>query len=313
MVLWLNKKILGIVFIILIKSCLCAQIGMEAPSYKDYQDPDRFEKFKKRRVLVGAWQIHKLKEEGALVVKLKTNKLLIDQLKKQGNYELALQKQLEQFAINRNIMFAYRENFTFCNVYFIYSHFSDSLLNGCRQGVFLDTNLTIDPSIKMTEGFYIVAEKDFAYSSSIGFIEEKLARSVKEGGNPIRMMAIVLKNKYGHQLKSPMPYSIEEKTFSDVRYPYQISYVSSDSGAVSIRFPIKRTYFSDLKNAPLSVIINRHENGYTITSIKLKKESSYEKSSAAVGRLNEDLFEIYKTYPKPDIERVKYLIKPFLY
>lgn len=312
MVLWLNK-ILGIAFIVLVKSCLCAQIGMEAPSYQDYQDPDQFEKFKKRRVLVGAWQIHKLKEEGALVVKLKTNKLLIDQLKKQGKHELALEKQLEQFAINRNTMFAYRENITFCNVYFIYSHFGDSLLNGCRQGIFLDTNLKVNPNIKMTESFYIVAEKDFAYSSSIGFVEEPFARSVKESGNPVKMMAIVLKNKYGHQLKSPMPYSIKETNFNTVSYPFQISYVLTDSGAVSINFPIKRTYFSDLKNTPLPIFNKRLENGCTITSIKLKKEYSYEKLSIAVDQLNENLFETLKTYPKPDLKRVRYPIKPFLY
>lgn len=313
MVRLLNKKTLVLIFTVLLRSGLSAQIGAETPSYQDYKDPEQFEKFKKKRIIIGAWQIHKLKEEGALVIKLKTNNLLIDQLKKQGKYELALEKQLEQFAINRNTMFAYLENITFCKVYFIYSNSSDSLLNGCRQGIFLDTNLTVDPNIKMNESFYLIAEKDFAYSSSIGFVEERFAKSVKETGNPIKMMAIVLKNKYGHQLKNPMPYSIKEVDFSTVNYPFEISYVSVDSGAVAIGFPIKRTYFTDLKNKQLPALINRQEKGRVITNVKLKKENSYEKLSIAVDQLNENLFETYKTYPKPDIGRVKYPIKPFLY
>lgn len=313
MVHLLNKKTLFLVFIVLIKNCVCAQVGMEAPSYQDYKDPEQFEKFKKKRIIIGAWQVHKLKEEGALVVKLKTNNLLIDQLKKQGKYELALEKQLEQFAINRNTMFAYLENLTFCKIYFIYSNSSDSMLNGCRQGIFLDTNLTVDPNIKMTESFYLIAEKDFAYSSSIGFVEEQFARSVKETGNPIKMMAIVLKNKYGHQLKNPMPYSVKEVDFSTVSYPFEISYFSNDSGAVAVNFPIKRTYFIDLKNKSLPAFNKHQENGRVQTSVKLKKECSYEKLSIAVDQLNENLFETYKNYPKPDIGRVKYPIKPFLY
>ena len=290
-----------------------AQDGVEPPVYKDYKDPDQFEKFRKRRITVAAWQINMLKDEGAIVVKLKTNNILIDQLIKQGNHQLAIEKQLEQFAINRNTMFAYLENFTFCKIYFMYSTSSDSLLNGARQGIFLDTNLTVDPTIVMKEKFYIIAERDIAYSSSIGFVIEDSARYVKESGNPIRLMAIVLKNKYGHQLKAPFPYAIKEANFTAANYIFPIQYTPSPSGATSIAYTINRTFLQDLKTKPEQKVIKRNESGRITTSVKLKKELTYEKLSNAVTQLNEDLKHLYQAYPKPDVTRIKSEVKLFLY
>lgn len=290
-----------------------AQDNDHIPAYKDYKDPEQFEKFRRRRIVVGAWQINMLKEEGAIVVKLKTNKLLIDELRKSGNTGLALEKQLEQFAINRNTMFAYLENFTFCKVYFIYSSSSDSLLNGSRNGIFLDSNLVPDPSIVMNEKFYLIAERDFAYTSSIGFVKEDSARFIKETGNPIKQMAIVLKNKYGHQLKSPVPYAIKEKSFSATNYVMPISYRPAPEGATSVNFPVNRTYLADLKTTPSKKILTKTTEDRVYTQVKLKKEFTYEKQSLYVTQLNDELNQMYKDYPKPDPKRIRADIKPFLY
>lgn len=314
MVRWLNNRWLLVKLLVVAGCAFFAQTSGETPVYKDYKDPEQFDKFRKRRIIVAAWQIHKLKEEGAIVVKLKTNGILIRELLKSGKKNLAVEKQLEQFAINRNTMFAFKENFNFCKVYFIYSHHSDTLLDGCRQGIFLDTNLVEDPTISMPEKFYIISESDFAYSSSIGFVREDSARFVKEEGNPIKHMAIVLKNKYGHQLKSPMPYSVKENSFSGEGYPFPIKYRDDPAaGANSIVFPIRRTYFEDRKANPNLKLSLEGGGGFSVTSVKLKKESTYEKLSSAVSQLNANLEEAYQTYPKPDITRVRIEILPFLY
>jgi|GEM_PF-677224 len=310
----LNKQTLVLIFSLLFsRSFFCQNGGYEAPVYKDYKDPVQFEKFHRRSVVVGAWQINTLKEEGAIVVKLKTNKILIDQLLKQGNTRLAIEKQLEQFAVNRNTMFAFIENFSFCKVYFMYSTHSDSLLNGARQGIFLDTNLTVDPSIVMNEKYYIIAERDMAFSSSIGFVREDSARSVREEGNPVRMMAIILKNKYGHQLKSPMPYATREKNFTAAKYPFPIKYTPTPEGASDILFVINRTYLEDLKTKVEQKIVRKVENNTITTNVTLRKEHTYEKLSVAVAQLNDNLFQTYKNYPKPDISRIKPEIRLFLY
>jgi len=281
---------------------------------KDYKDPDQFEKFNKRRVTIGAWQVHQLRE-GALVVRLKTNKLLIDELLKNGNSGLALEKQLEQFAINKNTMFAYRENFNFCKLYFIYSNSSDSLLNGTRQGIFLDTNLTVDPAIVMQETFYLLAERDYAYNSSIGFVVEDSARIIKERGNPVKEMAVIVKNKYGHQLKNPFPYFVKEKNFMDAGYNFPIQVRSGAGGSTSIIFVINRTYLEDIKNnkpEPKNTPIKKESSSFSGT-IKLKKQFTYEKLSLEVGELNDNLLNFYNSYPKPDMSKMQGGVKPFLY
>lgn len=177
----------------------------------DYKDNSQFSHFLKRRNAVSKWQINQLKN-GALMVRLHTNKTLIEGLRKMGKADLATQKEHEMMAINKNIVLAFSKNYTFSKVYFFFSQFSDTLLNGARSGIFLDTNLTIDPSIIMHEKFYLIAERDDIYNSSIGYVKEDTARFVKEVGNSSREAAIIIKNKYGHQLKEPFPFYIINKS-----------------------------------------------------------------------------------------------------
>ncbi|PBQ32123.1 hypothetical protein CNR22_10180 [Sphingobacteriaceae bacterium] len=311
---WLNNKFAVLFFCLFSGNFLFAQIGTEPAVYKDYKDPEQFDNFRRTRLVVGAWQINTLKEKGAIVVKLKTSKLLIDELLKQGNQSLALEKQLELFAVNRNTLFAYKENLNFCKVYFMYSNYSDSLLNGKRDGIFLDTNLVIDPSIKMKEEFYIIAESDFAYSSSIGFVPEDSARTIKETGNPIKLMAVVLKNKYGHQLKSPMPYATRDINFSPTNYFFPVSYTPAQNGlATAIYFPVNRTFLRDLKENPDNKTVLTKNDVNVVTKVKLKKEYTYEKISSSISQLNISLYETFKEYPKPDVNRINSKIKPLLY
>jgi len=59
---------------------------------KEYKDSKQFENFYKRRNAIGKWQINQLKN-GALLVRLQTNKTLIEGLKKMGKADLAAQKE----------------------------------------------------------------------------------------------------------------------------------------------------------------------------------------------------------------------------
>src|SRR5687768_11119873 len=92
---WLSKKIVFVLIAVLICELGQSQVVTGEPTRggKDYKDPKQHEKFYKRRNVIGAWQINKLKQ-GALVVRLKTNKMAIDELKKAGNTDLALEKEL---------------------------------------------------------------------------------------------------------------------------------------------------------------------------------------------------------------------------
>lgn len=314
MVQWSNKYWLFFVLWLAIARPAFCQFEDKELNEKDYKDPNEFEKFYRRRHLIAAWQINQLRDSGALVVRLKTNKLLIDELNRSGKSELATQKQLEQFAINKNLMFAYLENFRFCKVYFIFSNSSDTLLNGARKGMFLDTNLTVDPAIIMSEKFYLIAERDYAYNSSIGFVREDSARVVKESGNPVKEMAIVVKNKYGHQLKQPFPYYIKEKNFMDAGYNFPIKYEQKEGEPLNIMFAVDRQYLERLKNRPGQPEYRTvTKNNITSTNVKIKKQFTYEKLSLEVTELNDNFISFYKSSPRPDFNRVKTDIRPFLY
>jgi hypothetical protein len=142
---------------------------------QEYKDQEQFKNFYSRRNEIGKWQINQLKN-GALLVRLHTNKNVIESLKKMGKADLATRKELELMAVNKNIVMAFTRFYKFSKVYFFFSDRSDTLLKGARSGIFLDTNLVIDPKIEMKENFYLLAEQDDAYNSSIGFVKEDTAR-----------------------------------------------------------------------------------------------------------------------------------------
>lgn len=307
MALWLNKFFIALLTLIFSTQSIYSQVG-ERSNEKDYKDSKQFQKFHRTKQIVGAWQINELKE-GALVVRLKTNKLLIDELIKLGNTALAKEKQIEQFAINKNTMFAYKDYLTFCKVYFMYSHSSDSLLKGVRNGIFLDTNLLPDPSITMTEKFYLIAERDRALSSSIGFVPEDSAQLVQERGNPIKMMAILVKNKYGHQLKGPFPYSVTEFSFDSGLAELPLYLLPYGRGGMGVTIVINRKIFSE----PDSIQPRQKEKINRLPVVRVKKEFTYGKLSERVQQFNDNLFATYKKHPKPDINRIDQKIRPFLY
>jgi hypothetical protein len=260
--------------------------------------------------VIAAWQINELKQ-GAIVVRLKTNKALIDELKKQGKDKLALEKQKEQYAINMNTIHAYKDKFDFCKVYFIMSNSSDSLLNGVRSGIFLDTNMNVDPTITMNEKFYLLAERDYGYNSSIGFVKEDSARKVVETGNPVKEMAVVLKNKYGHQLKGPFPYFVKEKNFLDATFDLPITVNTDASGNSTFVYTPDRTYLADLKEKSKGVKMAPKTTGNA--RAKVKKQFTYEKIAEVVDQLNDNLNQFYRGNTKPDLTRLEDDVRPFLY
>ncbi len=277
----------------------------------DYKDPEQFKNYNKRSKVVSAWQIAKLRE-GAIVVRLRNNQNLIEQLIKAGKPELAKEKLMEQFAINKNTMFAYLDNLTYCKLYFIYSNSSDSLMNGTRKGIFLDTNLTINSEIELKESYYILAERDYGFNSSIGFVKEDSAKFVKEHGTAVRMMAVILKNKYGHQMKDPFPYLVKEKNFMDSNLDFPITVLESESGT-QFQFKVYKTYFADLAEDPKNRSKYMVRVGGNVHVVHLKKQFTYEKIAEAVTQLNVGLERFYKHAQTIDEKKLDKKFFPYLY
>ena len=273
MALSLNKFL----FIVFLFSSLAGFSQSDADNVfrpKEYKDPEQFENFYKRRNAIAKWQINQLKN-GALCVRLHNHKTLIDGLKKMGKADLAAQKEYEMLAVNKNIVIAFTKYYTFSKVYFFFSSNSDTLLKGAREGIFLDTNLVVDSKIRMNENFYLLAEADQVYNSSIGFVKEDTAKYMKENGNASKEAAMVIKNKYGHQLKDPFPFFVTNKsTVTGTRY--------------------------------VNVLI-----GTRTVPVELEKKQRVERHYAYVSYLNKYFNKFYaenKDYEVNDPE-----IKPFLY
>lgn len=307
----LNKFLFSVLFLIYLGGLLSAQGSRLDFTSSDYKDPEQFKNFNKRRHVIAVWQINELKK-GALVVRLKTNKLLIEQLKKSDRPELAQEKLLEQYAINKNTMMAYLDKFTFCKLYFIYSNSSDSLQNGSRSGIFLDTNLRIDNNIELHEPFYMLAERDYAYNSSIGFIKEDSAKYIKERGNAVRQMAVVIKNKYGHQLVSPFPYLIKEKNFTDATLNFSITVKQSAKGP-EIAYTVDKTYFEDITLDPNNKTKRTVKETETVKIVKLQKQFIYEKIAIAIDDLDAQLKRFYQASPNIEVNKLDKKFIPYLY
>jgi hypothetical protein len=180
--------------------------GIKSPKYKDYNNDSTFNYFARYRDDVAKAQINALKNGGALLVRLKTNYATISKLKTAGKADLATQIERETAMNNKLIVRAYTNVFKFCPVYFFYSTVSDSVKHKQLSGIFLDTNLNVNPSIVCNASFYLVAEMGTLYSSSIGLLTEPEAAKATEQGTGFKDFAIVVKNRYFIQLHEPFPY-----------------------------------------------------------------------------------------------------------
>lgn len=298
----LNKHFI-LFFLLAVAGCVSGQDEDYKPPVKDYRDVASFDDYRTKSYAVAAWQIARLKQ-GALVVRLKTNGAAIRALQQDGNKTLAEKKKAETFVINKNIMNAYLNHFRFCAVYFIYSNSSDSLQKGIRSGIFLDSNLQINPSIVLAEKYYLLAERDMVYTSSIGFVPQDTAAKVKETGNAIKEMSIVLKNKYGHQLKKPFPFYIKDKTYSD--FYYRGIAQPAMGGKIYIWVSNENTY---LKKKVLS---DYAANGAPIP-VEIRKHNLYKIYKTQVRELNDRLEYYYKESGGANMAEPKAFVAPYCY
>ncbi|MES2565358.1 MAG: hypothetical protein V4565_00730 [Bacteroidota bacterium] len=274
MALKLNK----IFFILCVLSCQNTfsqeNDGPKPPKVTDYKNDSSYTNYNNLRYKVAQAQINLLKNDGALLVRLKTNANTIAKLKTAGNIDLATQVERETMLKNKTIIASYQQEFTFCPVYFFYSNFSDSVKHKNIQGIFVDSNLLVNPNIVCNATFYLIAEADKVYNSSLGIVPESEASKAIESGTPTREAAIVLKNRYFIQLHKPFPFfQIKGNTEPSIMISHNVAYFNLSE----LQSQVKK-YMSSQEAKPL---------------LKLK---------GCVSALNEDLFSFYaknKGYTMP--------------
>ncbi|MEW6773720.1 MAG: hypothetical protein AB1304_06960 [Bacteroidota bacterium] len=191
-----------------LKFLLTLLILITSNIYSQNNNDYQFYKFRQRRILLANWQINQLADSGALIVRLKSNRKVIEMLKAQQKLKTAKEVELSTYSENKKIVSAFARNYKFSKLYFMYDYSSDSLLKGFRKGFFLDTNLNRNPDIELKEKFYLIAERGSLVESHLGLIPDSLATKVSESGPTSKEVAIIVKNKYGIQLKHPFPYYV---------------------------------------------------------------------------------------------------------
>ncbi|MES2761963.1 MAG: hypothetical protein V4677_07150 [Bacteroidota bacterium] len=205
MALRLNN-ILILAFLVFGLSAFSQEDDTKPPKVDNYKTDSSFANFDKLRFTVARAQITLLKDSGALLVRLKTNANTIKRLKTAGNIDLATQVERETQLNNKTMMRAYRNEFKFCPVYFFTSDYSDSVKHKSLAGIFVDSNLVVDPTIVCKASFYLIAEQGSIYESSLGIVSESKASTAVERGTSTKEASIVVKNRYFIQLHKPFPY-----------------------------------------------------------------------------------------------------------
>jgi len=92
-----------------------------------------------------------------IVVRFKKSAQKIALLQKQ-NHKKALALQAEMQKEREEYVSAFKDIFTYCPVYFMYTDASVALLDGQRSGFLLDQNLMIDSSIVLPTKTFLIAD-----------------------------------------------------------------------------------------------------------------------------------------------------------
>jgi len=154
-----------------------------------------------------------LLKNGALLVRLQTKENSISALREAGNEKVASQVAEKQIAFNKNIISAFRKNFTFCDVYFFESRYSEMVLNGrYDQVVFVNDSLQADPNIKCTKEFltaeFSVLEADTAAYFESDYFGYGGANKSYHGGPDLGFDVLKIMNNKFVQLRDPFPYYV---------------------------------------------------------------------------------------------------------
>jgi len=160
---------------------------------------------------------------GALLVRLRSNKRKINSLKERGYIDEARRVEMNQNHYNREIISAFTNEMTFCDTYFFYSDQSNNVRKkDFSEPFFLDSNLVIDESIEFSFDDFLIAEfgnvaqdtasyKDFYITTGQN---GKTKKSSYWGGPNFHFGALVVMTDDFVQLRKPFPSFV--RTFDSI-------------------------------------------------------------------------------------------------
>ncbi|HET6227942.1 MAG TPA: hypothetical protein VFF27_16780 [Bacteroidia bacterium] len=158
-------------------------------------------------------------ENGALLVRLKTSQNAISGLRARGMDKQADAVEKKQAWENQNIINAFREYYKFSPVYFFYSYDSHFIKNKSLDSVvFIDDQLHLDPSIKLNQQRFLVADFGVVEQDTATYFDHYSLQSdgnynVKQvknyyGGPSFGYEGLIIRSEDLIQLRHPFPYFV---------------------------------------------------------------------------------------------------------
>lgn len=172
---------------------------------------------KKDRVKI-AEQLIKDLRNGALLVRLPARKKTIDAMLETGRIEQAERYKKELKTKNQDLILAFRNNFTFCKVYFFSSEQSAAVLEQkWTSVVFLNDSLKKDTTIQFNMGPYLTGEianiemdttSNFEHNYTTPSSTGPEVKSAQSGGTNFGFQAFIIKTENFVQLRDPFPFYV---------------------------------------------------------------------------------------------------------
>lgn len=154
-----------------------------------------------------------LKNQGAIIVLLKSKSRAIEAYEKAGNQKVADEMMEHNNILNKRLIKAYKMYWNFCPVYFMYNKDIEAFNNGQRDSIFLDSTLHTSTSIHFTKSFYIfhdygtfyeIQNKEHDTAPSKWKIDSYKNFNPSEGVQ-VKSDCIVVKDKMMYQYRYPFP------------------------------------------------------------------------------------------------------------
>ena len=150
-------------------------------------------------------------KKGALIVRLRINSKKVEAYRNAGNEDLALKLEAQQKEKNLNMLLAFKNNFTFCPVYFIYADDYNKVLAGEKNGYFINESLEVDSSIIMDKVNYLFCDFGPVFVQAIENQIDPKNKVVTS--TPAFQEALVIKDHSLTQLLDPFPFYVKVRIY----------------------------------------------------------------------------------------------------
>ena len=210
------------------------------------------------------YYINSLKEYGALVVLLNLDMRKIELYRDAGNASLADKLEEELKLENQSYAAVFRDAaiFDFCPVYITDAKNMSAILDGQRENIFLNTELSIDSNIAMNEDFCLFVRKGQVYETQA--VNQATWKRQKITSNPVVQDAFVIYDASNVQIMPPFPFyeRISTARYSQIEYYTGSDNLSDVSSA--IKYLKKKYGLLDLDRNSIEVAssMNRNLHGF---------------------------------------------------